>query len=166
MENRTAAAPISEAPVEVGSGTHEKTEMVNIDSIDERVDTYAGKYGKPYSAKYFDIKDYAEYSKQPKLDIDSILPRIKEIDEYVMGIINEKGLQPTTKSFDFLMDEILEQIGKLPTEEGKYKLDRIHTYVNKFKEYESARKSLEELKNKLYGPKTDTSIRTGKQKLR
>lgn len=149
---RTAAVPATQpsAAVEADNQTHNKPSTGNkpLDG-NERFDIYENKNGKPYTVKYFDVNDYFDFKKQPALDIDGTLGKIESVEDYVMEMINEKGLHPTTNSFNFLMDEILNKIGSIPTEEGRYKLQRISTFIENHEKTSKTREKLRKLEDEL-----------------
>jgi len=149
---RTAAIPTTgpNTMAEAGNQTHTKRETSHKPlKGNERFDLFESEHGKPYTVKYFDLNDYWGYKQDPNLDIDGVLGKVESVEKYVMEVINEKGLHPTTKSFDFLMDEVLSKIGDIPTEEGKYKLDRISTFIKNYEKASKTRNRLKKLEEEI-----------------
>lgn len=122
------ASPIKVTPsVEVNNKPMKKESV----SLSPSILAYEKEKGKPYTTEHFKILEYPDLYKNPSLDIDGTLESIRMIEDYVKQNIELRGLQDDSKSFEFVMEEILGKIGKIDVEDIRHTFKRISKYVSK-----------------------------------
>lgn len=148
--NRIAATPIKQ---EVNNQIENNEPKVKADSIrnDDYLPliSYRKEKNRPYSVDYFKLINWYDLNRNSEFDTEGLLKDVETVESYINNKIINKKLLPDTETFDFLIKNILETIGDLPTELGEAKIKRVATYIKKKKELDVKYKEFNKIKEQL-----------------
>jgi hypothetical protein len=83
--------------------------------------------GIPYTAKFFDIKEYGQLN--DLLDINNTREKVTIIERYVASLIDNREFEDTVESFNNLMDEVFMTLNIDKNEKRDVKLDKIYNFI-------------------------------------
>jgi hypothetical protein len=129
---------IIESPVEA----KESPDIENLLPLDR----YAADKGQPYTADYLGIYYYPALTKE--LDVNSILPNVKRIEQFVNEEIAERKLTNTVGSYQEIMNRIKEDLHISDNEIIESKIEKIVAYI-KAMEQQRHKKKLDENLSKI-----------------
>lgn len=119
---------IQDIPLEIEDNRSKPNYVVDKNPNELPIFLYKDINGVPYSAKFFDIKEF-NFLNEKILDINNFKEKAENIEDYVLTIIDNKGMNPDRKSYAYVVEEIISKIGKVPNENKKHLLDRVYNFV-------------------------------------
>lgn len=90
--------------------------------------TYRDESGRHYSVDYFNIQDVFELPENP-LDKYNLRENILLIEDHVLSEMEQRSLKDTTDTYRYIVEHILDEIGRTQYEEPPATISRIGNYI-------------------------------------
>ena len=117
-------------------------EVVNTTTIQEKLEP--SKPDRPFSAEYFDVKDWGSLLLEPKLDVHGITSKVSFIEDYLSGQLKKNSMKCDLDSFKDILSDIENTLGIDSKHDLKYRISRVYGFLNVIK----LTKEKEELRQK------------------
>lgn len=117
-------------------------------TLDPGLYTFEAVKGYPYGVKHFNLKNFYDSGNYPELT-----DQLKEVDAYIYQKAKDRSLEDTGKSYEEVVNEILDKIGKSKNEEP----------FNTFKRVTAAVQAMQRLKEAKLSENLDLQNLTSKE---
>lgn len=111
---------------------------------------YKKENKQPYSASYFKLDTYADLVKEPRADIDQLVPKLDFIDAAMEKYFEDNGLKNEVNTFNTVVEDFFRKIGVTDVDTIERKIGRLYTYLKKEGEYKTKYAELEKLRKEIY----------------
>lgn len=145
---KEVSQPAQEPAQQPATGEAVKTVERKASDIQPPLDKYSEVKGQPYSVDYFGIDYYKALNGE--LDVNKIIPKIKDIEKFVKDEIAAKKYDNTIESYKDIIDNIKSLIGINKNVLPEIALSRVSEYIKLLNKQRGIEKKRTELLNGKY----------------